>query len=166
MTESNVPRWLAWAREIQALSQTGLTYSTNAYDTQRYQRLMAIAAEMVARSTGHTEKSWLQDFLAQPGYATPKVDVRAAIVREGKILLVQERADHHWSLPGGWADVGELPSAMVVQEVVTHCARSTWLNKGLLSKLWMLSRAPCLTRRLSHDTDVRGFVHLCLCHRR
>jgi ADP-ribose pyrophosphatase YjhB (NUDIX family) len=118
MTESNVPRWLAWAREIQALSQTGLTYSTNAYDTQRYQRLMAIAAAMVVSSTGPSEEAWLQDFLAQPGYATPTVDVRAAIVREGNLLLVQERADHHGSLPGGWADVGERPSAMVVREVV------------------------------------------------
>jgi ADP-ribose pyrophosphatase YjhB (NUDIX family) len=118
MAERNVPQWLAWAREIQALSQTGLTYSTNAYDIQRYQRLMAIAAAMAASHTGQSEEAVVQDFLAQPGYATPKVDVRGAIVREGNILLVQERADQRWCLPGGWADVGEAPAAMVVREVV------------------------------------------------
>ena len=117
MTYPDVPRWLEWAREIQALSQTGLTYSTTDYDTQRYRRLMAIAAEMAESHTGDPREAWLQNFLAQPGYATPKVDVRGAVVRDGKILLVQERSDERWCMPGGWADVGELPSAMVVREV-------------------------------------------------
>ncbi len=117
MTDTNLPRWLQWAREIQALSQTGLTYSTTGYDTQRYRRLMEIAAEMAESQTGRPGEAWLQNFLAQPGYATPKVDVRGAVVQAGKILLVQERSDERWCMPGGWADVGELPSAMVVREV-------------------------------------------------
>jgi ADP-ribose pyrophosphatase YjhB (NUDIX family) len=117
MTNTNPPRWLEWAREIQALSQTGLTYSDNDFDTQRYQRLMEIAAEIVQSHTGLTKEPLLQSFLAQPGYATPKVDVRGAVVREGKILLVQERSDGQWCMPGGWADVGDLPSEMVVREV-------------------------------------------------
>jgi ADP-ribose pyrophosphatase YjhB (NUDIX family) len=117
MTETNVPRWLEWAREIQSLSQTGLTFSGSDYETQRYQRLMEIAAEIVQGYTALAKEPLLRGFLAQPGYATPKVDVRGAVVRDGKILLVQERSDGRWAMPGGWADVGELPSEMVVREV-------------------------------------------------
>jgi ADP-ribose pyrophosphatase YjhB (NUDIX family) len=117
MAEPNVPRWLEWAREIQALSQTGLTYSNTAYDAQRYTRLQEIAAEMVESQTGLSHQALLEDFGAQPGYATPKVDVRGAVVRDGQILLVQERSDGRWCMPGGWADVGDLPSRVAEREV-------------------------------------------------
>jgi ADP-ribose pyrophosphatase YjhB (NUDIX family) len=117
MTKTNLPRWLEWAREIQSLSQTGLTYSNNDYNTQRYRRLMEIAAEMVQSHTQIPREPILQNFLVQPGYATPKVDVRGAVLRNGKILLVQERADKRWCMPGGWADVGQLPSETVEREV-------------------------------------------------
>ena len=117
MTDTPVPRWLAWAREIQALSQTGLTFAHSDYETQRYQRLTEIAAEILQEHTGLAEEGLLEDFYMQPGYATPKVDVRGAVVRDGEILLVQERVDERWCMPGGWADVGDLPSAMVVREV-------------------------------------------------
>jgi ADP-ribose pyrophosphatase YjhB (NUDIX family) len=117
MAENNIPRWLEWAREIQALSQTGLTYSTNEYNTQRYQRLMEIAAEIVQHHTELQKEPLLKNFQAQPGYATPKVDVRGAIVRNGEILLVQESSDERWCMPGGWADVGDEPSEVVVREV-------------------------------------------------
>jgi ADP-ribose pyrophosphatase YjhB (NUDIX family) len=113
----DAPHWLAWAREIQALSQTGLHYSNSDYDAQRYRRLIEIAAEMVESHTGLAREPLVERFLAQPGYATPKVDVRGAAVRDGQILLVQEAADGRWTLPGGWADVGDLPSEMVVREV-------------------------------------------------
>ena len=118
MNRSETPRWLEWAREIQSLSQTGLTYSESNYNTQRYQRLTEIAAEIVHSKTELDKEPVLRNFLAQPGYATPKVDVRGAIVRDGKILLVQERSDQNWCMPGGWADVGDLPSEMVVREVL------------------------------------------------
>jgi ADP-ribose pyrophosphatase YjhB (NUDIX family) len=108
---------LSWAREIQALSQSGLTYATSDYDQQRYQRLMEIAAEIVHSQTGLAPEPLIEDFRAQRGYATPKVDVRGAVLRDGKILLVQERVDGRWCMPGGWADVGDLPSEMVVREV-------------------------------------------------
>jgi ADP-ribose pyrophosphatase YjhB (NUDIX family) len=117
MTKTPVPRWLAWAREIQALSQTGLAFSENDYERQRYTRLAEIAAEMIHSHTGLPESDLLADFLEQPGYATPKVDVRAAVVRDGQILLVQERVDERWCMPGGWADVGDLPSETVIREV-------------------------------------------------
>lgn len=117
MVETKSPRWLEWAREIQSLSQTGLTYSENEYQVQRYGRLTEIAAEIVESHTGLSKEPVLENFMVQPGYATPKVDVRGAALRNGKILLVQERADERWCLPGGWADVGDLPSEMVVREV-------------------------------------------------
>ena len=117
MSENAVPRWLQWAREIQAVSQTGLTFAGSDYEVQRYKRLTEIAAEIVQEYTGLAKEHLLQDFVAQPGYATPKVDVRGAVVRDGQILLVQERADERWCMPGGWADVGDLPSGMVVREV-------------------------------------------------
>lgn len=117
MTDIPLPPWLAWAREIQALSQTGLTYSQTDYDTQRYRRLMEIAADMVQHHTRLPAQALLEDFMRQPGYATPKVDVRGAVVRDGHILLVQERADGLWCMPGGWADVGESPARMVAREV-------------------------------------------------
>lgn len=111
------PRWLAWARELQALSQTGLAYSCNEYETQRYRRLSEIAAEIVHEHTRLALQPVLDGFLSQLGYATPKVDVRGAVVHDGAILLVQERNDGCWAMPGGWAEVGERPSEMVVREV-------------------------------------------------
>ncbi|MGD8597265.1 MAG: NUDIX hydrolase [Anaerolineae bacterium] len=117
MTTTQVPRWLAWAREIQALSQTGLAFSENDYERQRYTRLAEIAAEILHSHTGLPEADLLAGFLEQPGYATPKVDVRGAVVRDGQILLVQERVDERWCMPGGWADVGDLPSETVIREV-------------------------------------------------
>ena len=117
MAEIGIPRWLEWAREIQALSQTGLHYGETEYHVQRYRRLMEIAAEIVESHAGLLKQSVLENFAVQSGYATPKVDVRGAIVRDGKILLVQERADGCWTMPGGWADVGECPSEMVAREV-------------------------------------------------
>lgn len=112
-----LPEWLRWAREIQALSQTGLTYSESDYATDRYRRLLELAAEIVAAHTRLPAGPILENFGVQPGYATPKVDVRGAVAREGRILLVREKSDGCWCLPGGWADVGESPSEMVVREV-------------------------------------------------
>lgn len=115
---STDPQWLKWARELQALSQIGLTFSKNEHEVKNFQRLAEIAAEMVQARTGYDSAELLERFAAQPGYATAKIDVRGAVVREGKILLVQERTDQRWCMPGGWADVGEVPSAMVAREVL------------------------------------------------
>lgn len=116
MSETS-PKWLAWAREIQALSQTGLAFNEPGYDTDRYTRLTEIAAEIIAQQTGVSQAEAVASFSAQPGYATVKVDVRGAVVQDGKILLVQERRDERWCMPGGWADIGDKPSDMVAREV-------------------------------------------------
>jgi ADP-ribose pyrophosphatase YjhB (NUDIX family) len=117
MNDHKPPAWLAWAREIQSMCQTGLAFSRTGYETMRYRRLMEIAAEMVNSQTGIPARELVENFSAQPGYATVKVDVRGAVVRDSRILLVQEKADLAWSMPGGWAHVGEHPSRMVSREV-------------------------------------------------
>lgn len=114
---TNKPQWLKWTRELQALGQTGITYSMSVYDTQRYERLLEISSEILAAHTDHEKASVLSSFALQVGYATPKIDVRGAVIQEGRILLVQERSDQRWCLPGGWADVGTAPAKMVIREV-------------------------------------------------
>jgi ADP-ribose pyrophosphatase YjhB (NUDIX family) len=112
------PQWIRWARELQAISQTGNHFATSDYDRERYQRISEIAAEIFAEQ-GDIEGSKIRTiFEAQSGYATPKVDVRAAVFRDGKILLVQERSDGLWTLPGGWADVNDSPSEAIQKEVL------------------------------------------------
>jgi ADP-ribose pyrophosphatase YjhB (NUDIX family) len=110
-------QFLNLAREIFSLSQAGLAYCKNEFDLGRYRRLQEIAAEMLASQTELTKESVLESFSMQAGYITPKIDVRGAVVRDGKILLVQERIDNRWAMPGGWADLGEVPSEMVAREV-------------------------------------------------
>jgi ADP-ribose pyrophosphatase YjhB (NUDIX family) len=113
----DIPRWLIWAREIQALAQTGDTYALNDYQHERYQRFMEIAAEIVSEQSGFPQPGITKLYRSQIGYATPKIDVRGAVFSAGKILMVQERADGGWTLPGGWADVGDSPSFAVEREV-------------------------------------------------
>lgn len=115
-------RWLEWAREIQALAQTGLAFTQNPFDRVSFTRLSEIAAEIVAAHSVLPVEKINQVFSLEPGYATPKVDVRAAVAREGKILLVREKADGKWAMPGGWADVGDRPSETAERE--------TWEESG------------------------------------
>jgi len=111
------PSWLAWAKRLEALAQNGLTYSNNPYDTERYEDIRAIAAEMMA-ARSDADASAIHDLFARErGHVTPKVDVRGAVFHDDCILLVRERSDGRWTLPGGWADPGESPAASVVREV-------------------------------------------------
>lgn len=111
------PKWMEWAQEIFSLSQSGLTYSGNEYDIERYKRLQQITAEMIASQSEMEKESVLKSFSMQAGYITPKVDVRGAVVKDGKILLIQERADDRWAMPGGWADLGNSPASVAEREV-------------------------------------------------
>ena len=111
------PKWIDWAREIFSLSQAGLTYSKNEFDLERYKRLQEIAAEMIERQSEVSKETALQNFSMQAGYATPKIDVRGAVVKDGKILLIQERMDERWAMPGGWADLGNAPASVAEREV-------------------------------------------------
>jgi len=102
---------------MQAIAQAGREYSPNKYDVDRYKQLQDLAAEIIQDHTGH-EFGHIRNFLEQEvGYATPKVDVRGVVFRDGEILLVRETVDGLWSLPGGWADVLLTPSENVLKEI-------------------------------------------------
>lgn len=111
------PRWIDWAVRLRAIAQNGRAYTDNDFDRERYEELGRIAAEIMAGQSGAAfERTW-DLFEAETGYATPKVDVRAVVFRDDRLLFVKERSDGRWSLPGGWADLGETPSESVVKEV-------------------------------------------------
>jgi ADP-ribose pyrophosphatase YjhB (NUDIX family) len=124
--QNETPQWLKWAREIEAIGQTGLHFSTNDFDRQRYGRMVEMAAEMLSQPTGINAEVIQKVFLDQRGYATPKVDVRGGVFKDDRLLMVREKIDGRWSMPGGWADVNEPPAAMVEREV--------WEESGYLVK--------------------------------
>jgi ADP-ribose pyrophosphatase YjhB (NUDIX family) len=111
------PRWLWWVKRLQAIAQDGLTYTRDNYDVRRYEQLREIAAEILAAHSTRDLEYARELLELEAGPATPKVDVRAAVFRNGKILLVKEPDDGGWSVPGGWADVGESPTEAAVREV-------------------------------------------------
>lgn len=113
----NSPKWIEWAREIFSLSQAGLTYSRNEFDIDRYKRLLEIAGEMIESQSALSKETVLESFSMQAGYTTPKIDVRGAVVQDNKILLIQERMDGRWAMPGGWADLGNAPASVAEREV-------------------------------------------------
>jgi len=127
----------AWVQRLQTITQAGLTYARDPYDRQRYEQLQELAAEIAesfapAKSStsqggatgesnsqlGAAGESWLDVIRAEKGYATPKVDVRGVVQRDGKLLFMRESHDGLWSLPGGWADIGESPSRIAEREVL------------------------------------------------
>ncbi len=111
------PRWLAWAKRLQAIAQDALAYCRNPFDAERFEQVRHIAVEIMAEHTGLEEEKVRELFSGEEGYATPKIDVRGVVFRDDGILLVRERRDMCWTLPGGWADVGDSPSAGVEREV-------------------------------------------------
>ncbi|MGG0453962.1 NUDIX hydrolase [Priestia megaterium] len=110
-------KWLDWAKQLQSLAQAGLTYSKDIYDVERFELIRNISVEMLSQQTG-MEMTVIKDlFASETGYATPKVDIRAVIFKDNKILMVKENSDGSWALPGGWADIGLTPSEVAVKEV-------------------------------------------------
>lgn len=112
------PPWLTWAQRLAALSQTGLAYTKDPYDADRFRQIRRIAAEMLAAGSGEPLEVVHGLLSGEEGYATPKVDVRGVVFKDDALLLVRERADGgRWTLPGGWADVLESPAECAVKEV-------------------------------------------------
>ena len=113
------PAWLLWAREIQAIAQTGLAFSKDPYDLDRFAALRRLAARIMAEHTG-ADLGRIEDlFAAEGGYATPKVGVRGAVFDSaGRVLMVRETADENrWTLPGGWAETDQTSAQSVAREV-------------------------------------------------
>ncbi|MCM3887150.1 NUDIX hydrolase [Frankia sp. R82] len=111
------PDWLGWVRELYSIAQSGLTYCENPYDLERFEQLHQLAGQIAARCAAVDVPVAEGIFAGEVGYRTPKVDVRGVLFDADRILLVRERSDGGWSLPGGWADVGLTPSEVVVKEI-------------------------------------------------
>jgi len=125
------PDWLKWAKKLAAISQNGLTFSTNSYEIDRYEKIRQIAAEMMSTQSELDTDTFLTVFAKEDGYATPKVDVRGAVFIENRILLVKEKVDGKWTLPGGWADPCTSPSESVVREIFEESGFETRAKKLL-----------------------------------
>ena len=119
------PNWLTWARKIQAIGQNGLAYSKDPFDIERFKELRELALEILQNYTDSDLPRIRDLFAGEHGHATPKVDVRGVVFNEDAILLVRERADGKWTLPGGWVDVNESPSESVVREVFEESGYQT-----------------------------------------
>ena len=111
--------WLTWVKALRSIAQSGLTYAESPFDLERYKQIEEIAAEIAAAQTGTDYEMIRELFAGAVGYETPKVDVRGVVFWEDRILLVRELMDGgRWTLPGGWADVNDLPSEAVEREVL------------------------------------------------
>ncbi|WP_176013831.1 NUDIX hydrolase [Victivallis sp. Marseille-Q1083] len=111
------PPWLDWAVELQFIGQAGVTYSQDPFDLERFRRIREIAAEMLSVKSGLSLETVKNLFCNETGFQTPKLDTRAAIFRDGRILLVEER-NGSWSLPGGWVDVNQSVGDNAVKEAL------------------------------------------------
>jgi ADP-ribose pyrophosphatase YjhB (NUDIX family) len=105
------------SRRLLALSQTGLHFTIEEYDRERYREIGDIATKLLELQSGVAADAVHQAWFVEDGYATPKLDVRGAIFRDSRVLLVHERTDGKWALPGGWADVNDTPSAAILKEI-------------------------------------------------
>jgi ADP-ribose pyrophosphatase YjhB (NUDIX family) len=112
------PLWLTIARELQAISQTGLTFTKDRFDIQRYERLRELAAQLMAHGSGVATDKVVDLLRGETGYTTPKVDVRGAAFMDGRVLMVREISDGLWTLPGGWADVNQSAAECVEREIL------------------------------------------------
>lgn len=148
-------QWLLWISELQALAQCGLTYTLSEFDKERFLRVIEMAAEMAAEITQNPPLP-IKDMFALElnAYATPHVDVRSFVLKDNKLLLVKERSDGLWTLPGGFADVNESPGEAVVRETLEE---SGFLVKAIsLLALW---------DKLKHDHPLSWpHIYKCIFH--
>lgn len=109
-------RLIQWAVELKSIAQAGLAYSKNPYDLERFQRIREIAAEIMSEKTGVALGRVTDVFCCESGFQTPKLDTRAAIFKDGKVLLVKETLTDTWSMPGGWVDVDQTIASNTIKE--------------------------------------------------
>lgn len=109
-------QWLDWILQLQAIAQNGLQYSKDRYDLDRFRQLRAIAGDMLAELAGAPSPVVHDLFASYEGTATPKIDVRAVVLQDDKVLLVRQIGEEKWTLPGGWADVGISLSEAIIKE--------------------------------------------------
>lgn len=112
-----------WAMDLQSLAQAGLHYGHDVFDRERYEEIRRIANEMMSARTGIPEEELKTLFLGDEGYQTPKIDTRAAIFKDNRILLVREKRTQEWSLPGGWNDYDQTTAQNCVKEAREESGR-------------------------------------------
>lgn len=130
-----ISKWTEAAIRIQSIAQAGLAYSENEYDRERYEELRKIAAEMISYETEMPIEKVTEFFCNETGYQTPKVDTRAAVFENGKILLVHEK-NGTWSLPGGWCDVDQSVASNVIKETREEAGLSVTADKLIAVQDW------------------------------
>ena len=130
-------KWLQWAIELQSLAQAGLTYGKDKFDRERYTRIREISAEMMSRLSDTPMDTVKDLFCNESGYQTPKIDTRAAVFQDGKILLVHEN-NGTWSLPGGWCDVDQSVAYNVIKEVKEETGLDVTADKLIAVQDWRL----------------------------
>lgn len=127
-------KWLSWAKQLQSIAQAGLEYSKDKYDLERFQQIRDISVDILNEYTEISNDKIKDLFCNEVGYQTPKVDVRGAVFKDNKILLVKESIDGCWSLPGGWAEVNLSIKENVVKEAKEE-AGVTVIPKKLIAVL-------------------------------
>lgn len=174
MDASSNPRWLEWSQRLQSIAQNGLTFARDPYDLERYHAIRQIAAEMLAQGSGLNQSVILGLLGQDSGYATPKVDMRGVVFREGKLMFVREKSDGRWALPGGWADICESPAENIEREIYEESGFVTRASKILavydrskhpheppfafhVYKIFMLCTLTGGKETLSSETDAIGF---------
>lgn len=128
-------RILDWAMKIQSIAQTGLAYCRDEFDRERYTELRELSAEMLAERTELPVGRVRELFCGESGYQTPKLDTRAAIVEDGRILLVRER-DGRWALPGGWCDVDRSVAENTVKEALEETGLTVEAERLIAVQDW------------------------------
>ncbi len=118
-----VDQFTKWATNLQSIAQAGLHYGKDVFDRRRYEQVRKIAGEMMQAKTGLSKEQIKTLFLGDEGYQTPKIETRAAIFKDAKILLVRERMAQEWSLPGGWNDYDQTTAQNCVKEAREESGR-------------------------------------------
>lgn len=118
-----VDQFTKWATNLQSIAQAGLHYGKDVFDRERYEQVRKIAGEMMQAKTGLSKEQIKTLFLGDEGYQTPKIETRAAIFKDAKILLVRERMAQEWSLPGGWNDYDQTTAQNCVKEAREESGR-------------------------------------------
>ncbi len=154
------PTWLVVGRELKAIAQIGLTFSQDAFDRQRYERIRELSAALIAKGSDGDAAKVLELFQREAGYATPKVDVRGAVFREGRVLMVREVSDGGWTLPGGWADAEESgfqARATKLAAVHDYRKRNRLRPIDSIYKMFFICELVGGSARPSHETSDVGF---------
>jgi len=144
--------WLSFAKRLHSIATTGISYTKNHYDRERFEEIQAICSQMMAL-IGQVPIERIDALISAQakGYVTPTIDVRGAVFRDDKILLVREKTDGRWTLPGGFADVGLSAAENICKEIAEEAgiAASAHLLYSIRHKA-----------KGDYDPDVRDFYKL------